>query len=139
LKKKSLFIHPAAKINGFPTLFRAGESRIGEEKEWCPTSVRPLPVQIGSRTAAFLIAIGYGPTHQPCTQLSQFSSVCSAWNLFLHVLAACTDYRSWSLTHIIIASAWSWSFVNFTESLYQKVRMPFLSPPLVFLAILDFL
>ena len=37
-------------INGYPTLFRAGEGEGGEEEEWRSASVTPLP-RVGSLTA----------------------------------------------------------------------------------------
>jgi len=42
---KALTVHPA--VNGYPTLFRAGEGEGGEEEECCPISVAPSPVQVG--------------------------------------------------------------------------------------------
>jgi len=40
-KKNTFFVHPA--VNGCLALFRAGEDEGGEEEEWPPTSVTPLP------------------------------------------------------------------------------------------------
>ena len=42
-------VYPARK--GYSALFRAGEGDSGEGEEWHPTSVTPLPVQVGSLTA----------------------------------------------------------------------------------------
>jgi len=47
-KISSLFVHSA--VNGYPVLFRAGEGEDGEEEEWRPTSITPLPVQVVSLT-----------------------------------------------------------------------------------------
>jgi len=43
---KTLSVHPAG--NGYPTLFRAGEGKGGEEEEWRSTSVAMSPVQLGT-------------------------------------------------------------------------------------------
>jgi len=53
-----LSVHLAG--NGYLTLFRVGEGEGGEEEEWRPNSVTPLPVRIGSLTAISPAAInGY--------------------------------------------------------------------------------
>jgi len=52
-------LHPA--VNENLTLFRAGESDGGEKEGWRPTSVTPLPVQVGSlATTSPQAILGYG-------------------------------------------------------------------------------
>jgi len=46
---KTRSVHPTE--NGCLTLFRAGEGKGGEEEEWRPTSVSPLPIQVGTLAA----------------------------------------------------------------------------------------
>ena len=46
---KTLSVYTAG--NGHSAHFRTGEGEGGEEEEWHPTSVTPLPVQVGSLTA----------------------------------------------------------------------------------------